>query len=163
MVPFQPQIPIWKGRHLSELFCMSSFPSNHVVSVTVSDSAAPSMWLHTVQRWGNLHITLSLLLQLMGECGKCWSKTEWPKTGAHNQLLRDLQETGPKGLHCSTQVLGALVLCLCFLSMSFSKTGWNFIVYFRAYQTHRKKNCQNESHEQFIASLLTFHKRLSFT
>lgn len=111
--PLSPQTPIWKGKCQSDHFGLSSFPSNQVVHVIDSDSVAQSMRIHKAQRQGNTHITLSPLLQLMGEPGKCWSKT----------VL--------KGLYRSTQVLGALVICLWFPSMSFSKTGWNCTVYFQ--------------------------------
>lgn len=130
-VPFLHRLLSGKGSVNQTYFGLSSFPSNQVVHVIDSDSVAQNMRIYKAQRQGNTHITLSPLLQLMGEPGKCWSKTEWPQTGAHSQVLRDSQETVLKGLYRSTQVLGALVICLWFPSMSFSKTGWNCTVYFQ--------------------------------
>lgn len=40
--------------------------------------------------------------------GSDGAKTEWPKTGAHSQLLRDLQETVPNCGYTTTQKCLAL-------------------------------------------------------
>lgn len=145
-------------------FWLVKFSFKSMLLMLLSDSVAQSAQVDTVPRQRKTHIALFLLLQLMGELGKCWSKTEWPKTEAHSQLLRDLQEIVPKGLHRSARVLGALVFWLCFPSVSSSENGWHCTVYFQGRFTRfdRKKNGQNESHQWFISSLLAARRRLCF-
>lgn len=113
LVPFSPETPIWKGRCKSDHFGLLDYPSNPVLRAPVSNCVSEHVDVPSSET-GKQYITLSLLLQLVGEPKKCWSQTGWPKPGAHHQLLRNLQETVPKGGHCSIWVLDTLFYCLCF-------------------------------------------------